>query len=297
MTLLTSMTGYGRAENKLAKGVVVVEMKSVNHRYGEVAMRFARPFMSLEEEIRHFVIEKISRGRVEIFLHLSESLLHRSRRVYVDEGVLEVALGLLKRVSKEASVDFDPPSTGDLLAISGLFVTDEAFSLQDDLVEVILLTARQSLEALVAMRRKEGERLHSYLWERLLSMRHLTQQLMGRTKISMEQYRHQLTKRVKQTIAVTSEEENRIAFEVALVAERIAVDEELMRLTSHIQQFDALLQANEEPVGRKMDFLLQEMHREINTTGAKCTDSVMTELVLQAKHVLEQMREQVQNIE
>lgn len=295
--LLTSMTGYGRAQTKLARGTVVVEMKSVNHRYVEVVPRFPREFFALEDEVRRLVLNHVSRGRIEVYLYVSEGVLVRDRSVYVDEPLLQAAISLLKRVSTDAHVDFEPPSTGDLLSIPGLFVSSESAPSVEEITEAVMDTASCCLEELCFMREAEGRSLLQHLNERLTDIHKLSVDIEDVAHISVSRYRDKLTKKLEQVVSDNNLDASRIAFEVAMVAERTSVEEELHRFSSHITQFENLLQSPTGVVGRRLDFLLQEMNREINTMGAKCDDLPMVESVLSAKHILEQMREQVQNVE
>ncbi len=295
--LLTSMTGYGRAQTKLPRGTVVVEMKSVNHRYVEVVPRFPREFFALEDEVRKLILDQVSRGRIEVYLYVSEGVLVRDRTVYVDEPLLQAAISLLKRVSTDAHVDFEPPSTGDLLSIPGLFVASDSAPSVEEVTEIVMDTAKRCLEELRFMREAEGRSLLQHLRERLDDLQQLSEAMRDVAHHSVSRYREKLMKKLEQVMSDNNLDASRIAVEVAMVAERTSVEEELRRFVSHVTQFDDLLLSPKGVVGRRLDFLLQEMNREVNTMGAKCDDLPMVEAVLSAKHILEQMREQVQNVE
>lgn len=272
-------------------------MKSVNHRYVEVVPRFPREFFALEDEARKLILDRVSRGRIEVYLFVSDGVLVRDRSVYVDEPLLESAISLLKRVSTDAHVDFEPPSTGDLLSIPGLFVVSDSAPSIEEVTEVVMDTARKSLDQLCFMREAEGRSLLQHLQERLADLHQLSETMCDVAYHSVSRYREKLMKKLKQVVKDNDLDANRIAFEVAMVAERTSIEEELHRFASHVAQFEDLLLSSTNVVGRRLDFLLQEMNREVNTMGAKCDDLPMVEAVLSAKHILEQMREQVQNVE
>ncbi len=295
--MLSSMTGYGRSVWRDESVVVSVEVRSVNHRFAEVIVRMPREWMSLEEKAREMVLSHFYRGRIELFVTVTSTENRVQRVVEVDRELLFKALRVLKEVSIMSQLDFEPPSLGQLLAIPGLFIAVEAPFAPSTLDDRILLTISQGLQDLAEMRRKEGSRLQTFLTDRLSDLENECKRLVDLGSKSVESFRERLTRRMKEMRTASLVDAERIALEIAIVAERTSVEEELARLVSHVEQFRDLIGSPAGPVGRKLDFLLQEMTREVNTVGSKCSDVRMTTAVLESKYIIEQLREQVQNLE
>jgi uncharacterized protein (TIGR00255 family) len=291
--MIKSMTGYGKGESAVAQGHCVVEIRTVNNRYGELSVKMPRSFMGYEHEVRKALAARIKRGKADLFVQWEPAvgeiivppLNHAAAKGY-HQAFLDLAHEL--HVSAEIPLS---------LIISQKNVLQEAAGdEQGDLLPMLLLAVKQSLEGLDQMRLREGEALQSDLQERRIELAGLVAQVRERSPQVVEDYQLKLQQRMAKLLAGTELDPQRLAQEVALLADRCDITEELVRLESHFVQFDETLNL-QEPVGRKLDFLMQEINREVNTIGSKANDAVITSLVVQMKAELEKMREQVQNIE
>lgn len=292
--MVRSMTGFGRGEASSEIGTVVIELKSVNHRFSEVVTRFPKELVALEERVRALVAKRVVRGRVDVFLSWEESRLRR-RIVEVDK---DLALAYHK-ACKELEAELGSSSGIDAAFIARfpdvLKVTEVPENL--DAVWAVLETATSAaLDQLVAMRETEGARLAQDLLARAAVIEEYTERIAARAPAMVEDYRNQLRDRLSELLPPNAVDEQRLAMEVAIFADRVGITEELVRLRSHCDQLRSMLNASE-AIGRKLDFLLQEMNREINTTGSKVSDPTITALVIEVKSELEKIREQAQNIE
>ena len=296
MAVLTSMTGFGRAEAALGERTLVVEIRSVNNRHLDVSPRLPRELWHMEAALRRTVQESVRRGRVEVHVTVADRIGRPGRSVSVDRELLQSAIAVLKDACAAAPIDFEPPSVGHLLALPGLFISAEEPEPLAGREEAVADAVARALQELVAMRRNEGETLHRHL-ERLGGrMQEIWESLAAAASGMAEAQREKLTRRLARALGDGEASQERIALEIALWADKTSVEEELNRLQSHLDQYRSLLAADGESVGRRLEFLVQEMHREMSTIGAKAPDHA-AEAVLAGKHVLEQMREQLQNVE
>ncbi|KPV45339.1 YicC/YloC family endoribonuclease [Alicyclobacillus ferrooxydans] len=284
-----SMTGYGQAVLEQSGFRVSVELKTVNHRFAEFQIRLAKEYAVLDEAIRDVLSHFVARGRCDGFISI-ESTRARDKQVTVDWALLSE----LVRVEHEAHArGFELAPVNWLTEMDVLTVE----AVQDDVDEVrgvTLMAVRQACENLVFMRAREGERLAADLHQKLVNLEETIQTLTQSSQRTGQKVRARLLERMKEL--QLNVPEDRLLTEVALLAERSAVDEELVRLSSHVREFYRSLQDGS-PVGRRLDFVVQEMHREVNTIASKASDFDISKAVVDAKTVIEQMREQVQNIE
>ena len=290
---MQSMTGYGRCQLERDGRVMTVEVKSVNHRFLDTSYRLPRHLAFLDDAVRRGVSARLSRGHVDVFVNYEN---HRddAREVRVDTalacayqraiGELSAALSLSGGLSVEEYARMPDVLTiqekeEDQQAVRELF--DEALS--------------AALCELIAMREREGESMKQDMLQKLTRIEEIRGEIAQRAPLVVEDYRARLSERIA---ALTDGEidEARLITEVAIFADRAAIDEELVRLLSHIAQIRATVELSE-PVGRKLDFLVQELNREVNTIGSKAMDAQISQCVVQAKGEIEKLREQVQNIE
>ncbi|HEX6989644.1 MAG TPA: YicC/YloC family endoribonuclease [Bacillota bacterium] len=293
MTGPRSMTGFGRGSHTGVVYRVEVEIRSVNHRYREIVARVPRELPGLEEPVRTEVAARIARGRVDVFV--TAQPLPGARPVRVDTELARRYHGALEQLRQELAL----PAPVDLALLAGLpgvVGVDEASS---D-IETCWLDVRpaldQALAALTGMRDAEGRALAADLAAAADRLAGLVETVAGRAPQVVEEYRARLTQRVQALADEVHVDPERLAAEVVLFADRADIHEELVRLRSHLGQFRAAL-GLDEPVGRKLDFLLQEMNREVNTIGAKAHDAGIASTVVEMKAEIERMREQVQNVE
>ena len=291
--MLKSMTGYGRAQRLFEKRDILVEIKSVNHRYFEFSARTPRAYSYLDERLKALTGEAVFRGKTEVSVNIfttggqdAQVTLHMDlARAYVD-ALREAGqtLGLRDDLSVSHLTRF-----GDLFQVSREQEADEVW-------REVRETALEAVERFLAMRVAEGAKMQADISSRLDGIESAVGKVEEQSPRTQAAYRERLYQKLSQLLETRSVDEQRVLTEVAVFADKIAVDEETVRLRSHIGQFRALLKSRE-PAGRKLDFLLQEMNREVNTIGSKCQDIEITNTVLEMKAELEKIREQVQNIE
>jgi uncharacterized protein (TIGR00255 family) len=294
-SMIKSMTGYGRAEATGFGYQILAEIKAVNHRYAEVVVRMPRDYLLFEDRIKKTVLERVSRGRLDVYLTI-ERTEEKARTVVIDEELalqLKAAADrLAERLGLEQSV-----TVAHLLKQEGVVTVTESAEDPESLGDLVLGTVRDATDALLKMRLYEGERLQNDLALRLTRLGQIVDHLEARSPLVVTEYKERLETRLREMLeGKVHVEEARLLTEVAVFADRASIVEELVRLRSHLEQFASILQA-EEPVGRKLDFLVQEMNREVNTIGSKANDLAVSQHVVEAKSVLEQIREQVQNVE
>ncbi|HWJ02463.1 MAG TPA: YicC/YloC family endoribonuclease [Verrucomicrobiae bacterium] len=292
--MVNSMTGYGRGEGEGAGKLLTVELKSVNHRYLETFIRLPRQYNPLEEKIKRVIQEKVSRGRVEVFCNFKESG-DIKRNIKVDKDLAlsyDKALGDLAQSLGISHV----PDAYKLITLPEVISLEEKEEDLEEIWEVCRQALSQALEAFVLMRKQEGGRLKEDLIHRIEKIAHRIKDIEARQPQVIEEYHDKLKQRISELLAEVPLDENRLANEVAIFADRTSITEELVRLDSHLVQFKASLNLKE-PVGRKLDFLTQELNREINTIGSKANDLEIGKIVVEVKSEIEKIREQVQNLE
>ena len=288
-----SMTGYGRCILAREGREITVELKSVNHRFLDLAFRMPRSFAFLEGDMRAQLGERLSRGHVDIFVTYRNTR-EDARCVRLDETLLGAYVNALREGGKR--FDFrDDLQLSDVPRLADVLSVEEAEEDQQALAELMRDALKSAIDGLVAMRRREGEALRADVDARLDKLQQMAEAIDARSPVWLSEYRERLRARIEE-VCQAQLDEVRLAQEVALVADRAAVDEETVRLRSHIAQMRELMDMDA-PVGRKLDFLVQEMNREVNTTGSKSSDLTLTGIVVEAKAELEKIREQIQNIE
>ena len=295
-----SMTGYGRAQ-RLADGRdVLVEIRAVNHRYYEFSARLPRTCLYLEEKLKGFLNGRIARGKVEVSVTITRPD-GKDAQIAVNRSVAEGYVHALRTLNEELGCD-EKAWLEDDLKLSSLLRLPELFTVtkeQDDeqaVWAVVSDAADEALGSFLTMREAEGERLAADLLQKLTGLEQMLGAIESIQPSVAESYRERLYARLTEILSDTNIDEQRILTEAAIFSEKTAIDEETVRLHSHIAQFRTLLAADE-PVGRKLDFLVQEMNREVNTIGSKAQDLRITKLVVDMKSEIEKLREQIQNIE
>ena len=295
-----SMTGYGRAQ-RLADGKdVLVEIRAVNHRYYEFSARLPRTCMYLEEKLKTFLNGKIARGKVEVSVTITRPD-GKDAQIAVNRSVAEGYVNALRMLNEEMGENGanwldDDITLSSLLRLPDVFTVTKEQEDENAVWAVVSEAAAEALDSFVSMRKAEGERLASDLTGKLSGLEAMLKQVEAIEPGVAESYRLKLLAKLKELLGDTNIDEQRILTETAIFAEKTAIDEETVRLHSHISQFRTLI-ASDEPVGRKLDFLVQEMNREVNTIGSKAQDLSITRLVVDMKSEIEKIREQIQNIE
>lgn len=293
--MIRSMTGFGQAVRHSDGFSVQVEIKTINHRYNEISFRLPREYASFEDSLKQEVRRHVKRGRTDVTVSVDRSS-GAGAALRVDWSLAERYMALAREIGTRYGLE-STISVQELLGVPGLLVAGETEILQaEDVEQQLLACLNEALHALVGMREAEGRHLRKDLTERLAALRAEHAHLHKLAPAAAEEYRERLAVRMREVLGALPADDARLAMEVALFAERISVDEELTRLNSHFDQFMGLLDG-EEPSGRKLDFLIQEMNREVNTIGSKANHAQMAGIVVEMKAELEKIREQVQNIE
>ena len=289
-----SMTGYGKGTAARDGREITVELKSVNHRYLDVGMRLPRHLAFLEDVIRTALSERLSRGHVDVFVNYRNSRSD-ARTVSVDLPLMQAYVSAA-REANEALCLADDLTLSAALRLPDVSEIREADEDSDAVVALTRDALSLAIDALRAMRLAEGERLKRDFETRADTILRLTDEIALRAPLVVEEYRLKLTERIETLLGGVEVDRARLATEVALFADRASIDEEIVRLHSHVAQMRLLL-TDDEPAGRKLDFVVQEMNREFNTIGSKANDGELTNRVLSGKAEIEKFREQVQNIE
>lgn len=292
-----SMTGFGRAVAEQNGRTITVEIKSVNNRFLDCSVRLPRKWAALEDRIKSFLQSRgFARGKVDVSVLVAGSA-DEAVSVTLDEGYLAGYLAALRRLRDDYHLADDMTVMNVAKNPSVFSVRAEEPDLDADwlALEPVLTEAA---DGNLAAREREGEALAADLSAKLKTIRALVDRIDELAAQTVESYRARLAERVREALADNRVEpdESRLLTEVALFADRVAVDEELVRLRTHFDAAEKLL-CGDEPAGRKLDFFIQEMNREINTTGSKCNDAAVAALVVDVKYELEKMREQIQNLE
>ena len=289
-----SMTGYGRGTASLDGRELTIELKSVNNRFLDIGMKLPRQLSFLEDGLRKLLNDALSRGHVDVFVNY-RNLRSDAKTVRVDEALLQAYLTSARESAKALDLE-DDLTLSKALTLPDVTTILPADEDQQALAELGRAAMTMAIDGLKAMRFKEGERLKQDLSARMDTMTGYAAAIERRAPAVAEEYRTKLTARIEELLGETEVDRARLATEVAIFADRAAIDEEIVRLNTHLVHFRELLEADE-PVGRKMDILVQEMNRECNTIGSKANDAELTSIVLLSKAEIEKLREQIQNIE
>lgn len=292
--MIISMTGYGRGENRQKNMAVALEVKSINHRHLEAVVKLPGGLWELENTIKEKISQVIRRGRVEVYLHMLTPVAGTHEPV-VDTALASKYLQALRQAGQTLKLKGEP----DLVQITKLpnVVRVEERPIKTSTIRPMVEAAlKQALQRLLAMRRAEGKKLAADIKKRLANLKQLTGQIKKRYAGHIKEEEKRLQKKLSQLLKVDGGEVKRLAQEACLKHIRSDITEELVRLNAHFYQFGKFM-SSQEPVGRRLDFLLQEMNREINTVGAKASDTQMAHQVVMVKEELEKIREQVQNFE
>ena len=292
--MVMSMTGFGRAELSVGTRDIIVEIKSVNHRYYEFSCRTGRGYSFLEDKLKKYVGEKVSRGKVDMYVSVTEN----------DDTAVEVELNrplakgyvdAMRALSKEYEIE-DDISVSTLARISDIFQIHRPPTDEEAVFNDVKVAVDAAMEHFLEMRRVEGEKLRADILSRAEHIIAIVGEIEERSPITVQEYRERLYTKLKDVLQSNNIDDQRILTEAAIFADKVAVDEETVRLRSHFDQMKRFLDSDQ-PIGRKLDFIVQEMNREANTIGSKVTDSQLAHKVVEIKGEIEKIREQVQNIE
>lgn len=292
--MIQSMTGYGRSEGRFDNYTIIVELRSLNNRYLDCTIRVPRLYLFIEEQIKSALQKAISRGKVDVYVTI-EGATDVSAGISVNHAVVAHYCAAFAELAATHSLD-SQVTTYQMSQLPDVLVVEKSPEKVEEVGTQILSVLQTALADFSRMREQEGTHLRNDLLNHSNAVNQLVLKIQERTPITVLEYRKKLEKRMFEMLSAVPLDENRVIAEAALFADKVAVDEELVRLLSHLAQLDVLL-SEETPVGRKLDFLVQELNREANTIGSKCNDIEIAHWVVDMKAELEKIREQTQNIE
>lgn len=292
--MIKSMTGYGHRNLNIEGRDITVEIKSVNHRYFDFNSRIPRIYGFLEENAKSYIQDFISRGKVD-FSILIDSSDADDVEIKLNHSLIKNYMDAFDELASEYSLVNDM-TVSNISKFGDIFSIKKIEADKDTIWNQVKIVLDEALSEFMKMRTVEGEKLFCDLNEKTDTLLKLVETLEPLEKESIEEYKNKQFEKMAEFLKDSTIDENRILAEVAIFADKVAVDEELVRLRSHISQFKSIVK-EDVPVGRKLDFLLQEMNREINTIGSKSSNLEISKIVVDFKAILEKVREQVQNIE
>lgn len=292
--MIKSMTGYGRAQMPVDGMNITVEIKSVNHRYFEFSSRLPRNYGFLDEKLKSFFMGKLTRGKMECFVSV-ETLEEPDTIVALNHPLIKGYLAAYEELAETYGIENNIKAS-DISRVPDVFTLRKQAADEDKIWAAVSVVAAQALDGFIAMRTREGERLRADVLSRLDTILENVAFIEKRSPETVKEYNEKLLARLREMLADTHIDEQRILTEAAIFADKIAVAEETVRLRSHISQLGTFLDSDE-AVGKKMDFLVQELNREANTIGSKAQDVEIARRVVAVKAEIEKIREQIQNIE
>lgn len=294
--MIRSMTGYGRAQATVGTINVTVELKSVNHRYFEFNSRVPRNYGFLEEKLKSFVGSLVSRGKVECYVSV-ENLEDSEVEILVNHGLATSYLKAYRELAQRNELDIrDDLAISSLVRNSDIFTVHKQEADEEKIWEAVKSVATEAVAKFIAMREAEGEKLKNDVLSRAEFILNKVSVIEERSPETVKEYNDKLLSRINEFLSDVQVDEQRLLTECAIFADKVAVAEETVRLRSHIDQLGQFLNSTE-AVGRKIDFLVQEMNREANTIGSKAQDVTIARCVIDIKAEIEKIREQIQNIE
>lgn len=292
--MIRSMTGYGRAQGTVGGRDITVELKSVNHRFFEFSARVPRPYGYLEEKLKSTVGARVSRGKTDASVTVV-TVEGASAQVEINHSLAGAYLHSLRALGRDLELE-DNVTLTDLARFNDIFIVRKTEDDEDEIWSAVEQILAQALDKFLAMRETEGRKLREDILGRLAAIEEHVGRVETLSPKTVEDYRARLFAKLGEILADRQLDEGRILTEAAIFAEKTAVAEETVRLRSHVSQLRDFL-GQDQPVGRKLDFLVQELNREANTIGSKAQDLEIARLVVEIKSEIEKIREQIQNIE
>jgi uncharacterized protein (TIGR00255 family) len=288
------MTGYGREQDTVNNRNILVEIRSVNHRYYEFSSRIPRTYGYLDEKLKNFLSTSISRGKVEVSVTISDDD-GSDVVIEVNSSIASGYVNALRKANENLNLR-DDLSLSQISRFPDVFNVQKTVDNEDEIWQSVKTVAEKALEKFISMREKEGLRMKEDILSKLDTLENMVGFIEKAAPEMTENYHKRLYAKLLDILGDKGFDEQRIITEAAVYSEKVAVDEEIVRLHSHISQFRELLESDGQ-IGRKLDFLIQEMNREVNTTGSKAQDLEITRTVVNMKSEIEKIREQIQNIE
>ncbi|KYH29946.1 YicC/YloC family endoribonuclease [Clostridium colicanis] len=293
--MVRSMTGFGRGMTREGTSrSFIIEIKSVNHRYFDLNIKIPRNLLSLENKIRETIKAKINRGKVDVFIN--QSIYENDDvEVYFNEKLADSYLACLKKIKDRYEV-IDDISVSLIAKFPDVITAEKKEENLEEIWSNLREPLNEAIDSLIKMRENEGTKLREDIIVKCTAIGELVSQIEEKSPLVVEDYKNKLNSRIAELLNTSEVDDTRIAMEVALFADKAAIDEEIVRLKSHIAQLKQTLD-KDEPIGRKLDFIVQEMNRETNTISSKANDLGILNLTINVKNYIEKIREQIQNIE
>ncbi len=292
--MINSMTGFGRFEGMINGRSITLEIKSVNHRYLEFSCRLTRGYSFLEEKLKSYITSKISRGKVDMFVSISEPE-DTPAEVQINHNLASGYINALRELSETYNLH-NNVTTVDVARYPDVLTVNKASEDEEVVWNDVKEALDSAMEGFTALRAAEGERLKADVLSRAETIMDIVGDIEKRSPETVKEYQSRLKEKIEELLQSKDYDEQRVITEVAIFADKIAVDEETVRLRSHFEQLNTYLN-DDKPVGRSIDFLIQEMNREANTIGSKVKDAELAQMVVKIKNEIEKIREQIQNIE
>lgn len=291
--MIRSMTGFGRGKYENEGRYYSVDIKSVNHKYSDISIRMPKFLNNFEDKIRKRIAQYISRGKVDVFINF-ENYSSQGNNIHFNTELAKEYVKGLEELSKETGVKYDV-DVMDIAKMPEILKVEEDEN-EEMIAEELMIALNEALENFVEMRQQEGQKLVEDMQERIVFVEQKVKEIEKYSGTLVEEYMQKLEIRVKELMDTKVVDENRLAQEIVIFSDKSSIEEELTRLKSHIDQFNSFSKGSS-PIGKKFDFLIQEMNREVNTIGSKANCLEITNRVIELKTEIENIREQVQNIE
>ena len=292
--MIKSMTGFGRAEKTFDKYKITIEMKSVNNRYLDINTKVYKQYSFLEEIIRECVSTSLTRGKVDVFVQF-ETIGDEEIAITLNDNVVYGYRDALERLSEIASVKNDIGASS-FIRLPDVFTIEKQEADKEQIAVDAKEVAIEAVKDLMNVRTREGERLKTFFDDCILNIKNILETIKERSPLTVDEYKQRMKERVEEILSGVEIDENRLLTEVGIFADKVNITEEIIRFESHLKEYSHLLKSDV-PVGRKLDFIIQELNREANTMGSKCNDYIISKSVVDLKSEIEKLREQVQNIE
>ncbi len=291
---MKSMTGFGRPKSEKNDRIYNVEIKSVNHKYNDITIKLPKSLSYMEEKIKKQISSKMARGKVDVYITL-ENYSNKGKEIVINEELAKDYIEALKKIANQNELNLNIPIT-EITKLPDVLTLKETSDEEEIIGQELQECVNEAINNFVLMREKEGNKIKEDLNERIDKVKVNVEKISTFSTGLVEEYVVKLEERVKEILKTDIVDKSRLAMEVVLYADKCSVEEEITRLRSHIIQFKNMLEETK-PIGKKIDFLIQEMNRETNTIGSKSGSLDITNLVINIKTELEDIREQVQNIE
>lgn len=291
---MKSMTGFGRANYECGGRSYVIDLKTVNNKYSDISVKLPRRLSFLEEKIRKTIANRITRGKVDVSVTFFD-YSPKAKNIVLNKEIAKQYISQLREIADENDLS-ENISIVEIAKLPDILNSMDSNN-DEEISEETIECLNRALDNLIEMRAKEGENIKQDLAQRIERVEKLVNKISEESNGIVEEYVSKLEKRVKEILKTDIVDETRIAQEAVIYADKMSIEEELTRLKSHIAQFNELIKNNQTPIGKKLDFIIQEMNRETNTIGSKSGSNNITNLVIDLKVELEDIREQIQNIE